>query len=104
MPRGCGGMIRTPDPAAMFNLAYEFGRLWLEASTVIWLRSGRLMQGGSLAQSEAWRMNVEKWDAGAQLGILLATGTAGATPEAVAKKAIRHYRSRTSANRRRLSR
>jgi hypothetical protein len=96
-------MQRSPDPGAWISLAFESWRLWAEASMVVWLRTARLAQGGALAQREAARMVSEKWLAAALLGPATLAGRGIATPEGSARKAVRHYRTRVSANRRRLS-
>ncbi len=99
-------MIQTTplNPAAMVQLGFDSWRLWADASSVIWLRSLRMMQGGKQAEREAERMVSEKMRAGATLGLamwpLLASGAA---PEALASAAIGHYQKPVGANRRRLS-
>ena len=94
-------MSRTsPDP---FSLAFDGFALWAEASEVMWLRACRMAQGGAQAEHEARRMVTEKFIANWQLGSQLATAGAIA-PEEAAHKAVRHYRRRVRANRRRLSR
>jgi len=76
----------------------------LEAMSVIWLRSWALALGGPAADREARRMVDEKLAANAAFGWLLMTGGAGRSPEAAARKALRHYGGRVRANQRRLTR
>lgn len=91
-------------PFPMASLAFEWWRLWFDSAQVIGLRTMRLMHGGARAQHEATRMVAEKWQAAADLAFKEMTGRGGSTPEAATRTAIRHYRSRVSANKRRLSR
>lgn len=74
--------------------------LGAEASTVIGLRMARLAVGGEAASREAQLMIAEK----VRAGIELQTALFGATPLAAKQKALRHYRGKVSANRRRLIR
>lgn len=95
----------TPSPTDMMQLGFDAWRLWADASSVIMLRSARMMQGGAVAEREAKLMVDEKMEAGAMLGFtmwpLLASGAA---PQAFAKAAIGHYQKPVGANRRRLTR
>ncbi len=87
-----------------FSIGLDAWQLWGDAATVIWLRSLRLAEGGQRGQLEAQRMFAEKLAANAAFATSLATGKAGQTPDAVARKALGHYGKRVRANRRRLSR
>lgn len=84
-------------------LSMEWYWLWLEASQVVMLRTWRLMQGGAAAQHEATRMITEKWDAAARVAMDQASGGFRQSPETAARGAVRHYRRKVAANRRRLS-
>jgi len=95
-------MARAPSPATLMMLGWEWSSLWFEANQVMWLRTMRLMQGGAAAQREAARMVAEKWQAAADLTIRQASGRGGQQPATVARGAVRHYRGRVAANRRRL--
>lgn len=64
---------------------------------VMALRILRLARGGALAQAEATRMVVEKGNALVEAAMTVATG--GST-----ETVVRRYRSRVSANKRRLAR
>ncbi len=97
-------MPRTvPDYAAWTRLAWDGWALWLEASSVVWLRSMRLAAGGAAAEREASRMVSEKLAANWELGMKLLWGGA-VSPEQSAHRSLRHYRSKVRANRRRLAR
>ena len=74
--------------------------LGLEASAVVALRTAKLAAGGEAASREAELMVAEKVRAAAELQLALI----GATPLGGPKKALRHYRGKVAANRRRLSR
>lgn len=88
-----------PPLAILFDAA----RLWTDASTVIWLRTMRIMQGGALAQKESRLMVDEKLAANALLPFALWPAMlAGAEPEKLAKASLGHYGKRVRANRRRL--
>lgn len=73
--------------------------LGLEASTVVALRTARLAAGGAEAAREAELMVAEKIRAAAELQLALV----GATPLGGTQKALRHYRGKVAANRRRLT-
>lgn len=102
---GRGPAGKTSDP---FGLACEMWQLGFESWQVIGWRSWRMMQGGAAARDESVRMVSEKWQAGMELGFEMTrstmAGDGGATPEAQARKAVRHYQKRVTANRKRLSR
>lgn len=90
-------------PTSWPEIAAETMFLGMEASSVIWLRSMRLMAGGRSAEREARRMVEEKLVAGAMLGpALMAKGTTDAMTATAATLA--HFGKPVRANRRRLSR
>ncbi|BBC74345.1 conserved hypothetical protein [Altererythrobacter sp. B11] len=95
-------MSRQAQSGDWFAIGMQGWMLWAEAGTVIWLRMMRLSAGGALADREAARMVEEKISAGADLAMKLAT-TAALTPEVATRTAIRHYRAKVGANRRRLT-
>lgn len=74
--------------------------LGLEASTVVGLRVAKLAAGGGAACEEAQLMFVEKVRAGVELQAALI----GKTPLTGTQKALRHYRGKVAANRKRLTR
>ncbi len=93
----------TRDPiTAWMKLAHDSTWLWAESMMVIGMRTTDMMTGHGSARENA-RMVSEKVQAAAELGLALATGGI-VSPERAAGKAVRHYRSRVSANRRRLAR
>jgi hypothetical protein len=77
--------------------------LGVEASSVVGLRSMKLLAGGAGGAAEVQRMVAEKLDAGLALQALAMTGGLGWTPQAIATKTLAHYRKRVRANRRRLT-
>jgi hypothetical protein len=70
---------------------------------VIAQRSLILAEGGARAQAEAVRMVTEKAEAATALASRAATGGLGKRPAAVSANALRHYRTKVRANRRRLA-
>ena len=78
--------------------------LGFEAAQVMWLRSGVIAMGGARGEREARRMVEEKMAANTAFFWTVATGGAGSSPEAVGRKALRHYGGRVRANGRRLRR
>ena len=74
--------------------------LGLEASAVVALRTAKLAAGGGEAAREAELMVAEKVRAAVELQAALL----GATPLGGTQLALRHYRGKVAANRRRLSR
>lgn len=85
-------------------LAFDSWLLMGEASTVIWLRSMRLMMGGPLANREAQRMISEKLTTGMTLMPALMAGGMTQSAEALSAATLAHYARPVRANRRRLSR
>jgi hypothetical protein len=87
--------------ASLFDLA----RLGMESWLVIGLRMTKLAAGGPASLLESQRMVTEKVAAAveAQTAAALALA-AGVSHHAVGSQAIRGYRKRVAANRRRLSR
>jgi urease accessory protein UreF len=86
------------------GLGFDSLQLWNDAAAVILLRGARIAQGGASAASEAERMISEKFEANAAFMMDLATGTAGASPHAVATRAVGMYGKKVRDNRRRLLR
>lgn len=80
-----------------FKLVRESALLALDAQQVIGLRVMKIAGGGPAAQSEAVRMITEKVAAAAE-----AVGTLPIDPSG--RRAVRRYRTRVKANRRRLTR
>ena len=78
--------------------------LGVEAAQVMWLRGCVIAMGGARGEREVQRMLEEKIVANAAFGWAVASGGAGSTPEAVSRKALRHYGGKVRANSRRLKR
>ena len=94
-----------PSPTKSWpELAFDSWLLMGEASTVMWLRSMRLMMGGPLATREAQRMVSEKLTASLTLMPALMAGGMAQSAEALGAAALAHYRGPVRANRARLSR
>ncbi len=85
------------------SIALDSWYLGLEASTVIGLRTMKMMTLEPGFEAEAVRMVSEKASAGAELAIQLAFAGPALTPASAARKTVRHYRKKVGANRKRLS-
>lgn len=85
-----------------FNAGIDAWALGLEASAVIGLRAAKIAAGGIGAGEEAQLMVSEKMLAALELQAAFATGRMGSTPLSGAKQALRHYRRKVRANRKRL--
>lgn len=68
-----------------------------EVQHVMWLRTWKIMQGGSVGRREASRMLTEKVDAHVEAAFKLAAGSSG-------DDIMRGYTRKVRANRKRLSR
>lgn len=82
------------------RVGWDVCALSIEASAVIGLRFAKLATGGDAATREAELMVTEKMRAGFDLLPMMI----GRTPTAGARAALRYYRGRVAANRRRLAR
>jgi hypothetical protein len=82
-----------------------FDAWWLgfEASSVIALRTMKMISGGDAALVEARQMVSEKIEAGLALQTMALTGALGITAHGAAAKTLVHYRRKVRANRRRLA-
>jgi hypothetical protein len=89
--------------ANWISLSFDTWLLGLEVAQVVWLRSCLVALGGAAAERETRRMIEEKMVANMLFGWRVATGHAGASPEAAARTALSHYGPRVRANRRRLT-
>ena len=85
------------------GIGFDAWRLGIEASTVVGLRTARIVQGGALGRAEAERMVSEKLEAAFALQALALTGGLGRSPASAASRTLAHYRRKVRANRRRLS-
>jgi len=87
-----------------FAIARDAARLTVEAQSVVALRMARLARGGKRGRSEAQRMVVEKAVALGEANAAAARSLlSGASPSAIADKALKVYGRRVSRNRRRLT-
>ena len=86
-----------------FAIGIDAWNLTAEANWVIGMRLARMAQGGSKAEREARLMLTEKVASGMELGMAIATGRMGHSPEAITSGAITHYRRGVRANRDRLA-
>ncbi len=87
-----------------FDLGWRTWMLGLEASLVIAKRMAKVARGGAEADREIEIMMSEKIEAGLQLHAKLSGLGAGAAPETAMATALKHYRGKVAANRRRLAR
>ena len=96
--------MRSRSYKGWLSAGLDAWALGVEASAVIGLRTSRLASGGEPARREAALMGAEKIGAGLELQTALPSAGAGLTPLSGTRKALRHYRRKVAANRRRLSR
>jgi hypothetical protein len=94
--------MKPISPFAWWQLGFDAWQLGVESSTVIGLRTMRMMAGGPAADAEAKLMVSEKVGAAIDIGARAMTGGLGTSPRPVAAKVISHYRRKVRANRRRL--
>jgi hypothetical protein len=76
--------------------------LGIEATSVVGLRVAKIAAGGSVGSAEAMLMVSEKVQAGADLQTAFASGQLGPTPLAGLQTALRYFRRKVMANKRRL--
>ena len=95
-------MRRDPAFEWLF-VAHDAWWLWAESLMVISMRTSGALMGQPGTGREMQRMVAEKLRAAALLPVAL-SGAGSASPAETAHKAVRHYRKRVSANRRRLAR
>ena len=85
------------------EIAVDAMILAVESAGVIGLRAVAASRGGQSATDETKRMIAEKYLALAELQAQFLVGSRVVSPTAAAKRSIRHYRRKVSANRRRLT-
>ena len=86
-------------------LSFKVFQLGIEAQSVVALRMMRLASGGAGTQAEMGRMMGEKAAAVTEAQFAAATAAvAGSKDHVIAGKALKVFRKRVRANRRRLSR
>ena len=94
---------KTKNPN-WFTIGMDAWALAAESNMVIAMRMGELAFGGPTAAREAQRMVSEKVASNMALGIDLATGKYGTSPEHILSGSIAHYSRTVVANRQRLGR
>ena len=87
-----------------FRVGFEAWNVGLEASSVIALRTIKILAGGPPGQAEVRLMVAEKFDTGSKLQTQALGGKLGTSPGALQMKTLRHYAKKVRANRRRLTR
>lgn len=86
-----------------FRAGFDAWSLGIESSSVIALRTMKMITGGEAAQAEARQMVSEKIEAGLALQALAVTGGLGFTAHGAAIKTLAHYRRTVRENKRRLA-
>lgn len=90
--------------AAWMKASFDAWALGAESATVAGMRVAKIAAGGSPAATEAALMISEKVQAGLELQASLVASGLALTPLAGTQTALRLYRKKVAANRRRLSR
>jgi hypothetical protein len=96
-------MILKSKQPNWLSISMDAWVLAAESNMVIAMRMGALAFGGPAAAREAERMVSEKVAANIALGIDIATGKHGVSPEQILSGSIAHYSKRVVANRQRLA-
>jgi hypothetical protein len=96
-------MSRKAKRPNWFGIGMDAWALAAESNMVIAMRMGAMAFGGPAAAREAERMVSEKIAANMELGIDIATGKFGASPESIMSGSIAHYSRSVVANRKRLA-
>jgi hypothetical protein len=95
-------MTRKSKKPDWLGIGFDAMALAVESNMVIAMRMGTMVMGGPAAAKEAERMVAEKVAANIALGMNLATGKLGCSPETIVSGSIEHYAKRVRSNRRRL--
>ena len=85
------------------SLSMDIWALGMEASTVIGLRSLKMIMGGAAAEVEAKLMVDEKIKAALAMQTALMMGKLGSDPVRASGIVVKHYRRKVRANRQRLN-
>ena len=88
--------------AAWIGAGFDAWLLTLEATTVMALRTAKIMSGGDVDGRETRLMVAEKLQAAFELQMKAMTGALGTTPLSGSRAVLRHYKGKVAANRRRL--
>ena len=91
-------------PPFWFRVGFEAWNIGLEASSVVALRTIKILAGGPAGQAEARLMVAEKIDAGSKLRTQALGGKLGTSPASVTVRTLLYYGKKVRANRRRLTR
>jgi hypothetical protein len=91
-------------PNIWMRIGLETWRFGIEATTVMTLRTVKIMTGGRAGEAEARRMVAEKISASGELQSRALVGQLGSSPEAATLKTLKHYGLKVRTNRRRLGR
>lgn len=97
-------MTRKTTTPNWFEIGMNAWALAAESNLVIAQRISTIAFGGPTAAKEAQRMISEKVAANMTLGIDIATGKHGVSPESIMSGSIAHYSKTVVANRQRLGR
>lgn len=92
-----------PSSSTAEALLSDASKLWVEAGSVIALRTARISKGDPGAGDEMVRMVTEKVWAGLEWSVALANGQLGHDPGTVCSRTLDHYRRAVQANLDRLS-
>ncbi|WP_404482340.1 hypothetical protein [Novosphingobium sp. BL-52-GroH] len=92
--------MKSDSPEALMR---DAGKLWVEAGSVIALRTARIGQADLGAGDEMLRMVTEKVWAGWEWSLALASGQLGHDPGTVCSRTLTYYRRAVRANLHRLS-
>ena len=95
-------MARKTKSPNWFGIGMDAWVLAAEANMVIAMRMGQMAMGGPAAAREAERMVSEKIVANMALGLDIATGKHGLSPEKIMSGSVKHYSRKVTANRKRL--
>lgn len=96
-------MTRTTRNPNWFGIGMDAWALAAESHMVIAQRMTAMAFGGPAAAKEAERMVSEKVAANIALGLDIATGKHGLSPESIVSGSIAHYSKSVRANNRRLA-
>jgi hypothetical protein len=96
-------MTRKKQHANWFGIGMDAWALAAESNMVIAQRMGAMAFGGPAAAKEVERMVPEKVAANMALGLDIATGKHGLSPESIISGSIGHYSKSVRANNRRLA-
>jgi hypothetical protein len=91
------------QPSTWVALSFDVWSLYLDAMTVVGLRTVKMAAGGTASDREARLMITEKMASAFQIGLAAATGSLGHSPQDAIDMTLRHYGRKIRANKKRLS-